>query len=41
MRIYALYERSKNILAFLVVCFLAEVVVILLVSINFSTTVKG
>ena len=41
MRVYALYERSKKILAFLIVCFLAEFAVMLRMYINFSSTVKG
>lgn len=39
MRVYALYERSKKILAFLIVCFLAELGVMIRMYVNFSSTV--
>lgn len=41
MRVYVLHERSKKILAFLIVCFLAEFVVMFRMYIIFSSTVKG
>ena len=41
MRLYVLYKRSKKFLAPLAVCFLAKVAVLLVVYINFSSTVRG
>ena len=41
MRVYALYERSRRILTFLAVCFLAEIAIMLRMYVNFSTTVIG
>jgi len=41
MRVYALYERSKKILAFLIICFLAEFVILFRVYVIFSSTMKG
>ena len=41
MRLYVLYKRSNKFLASLAVCFLAKVVGLLVVYINFSSTVRG
>lgn len=41
IRLYALYQRSKLVLAFLAACFLAEVAAMSSIYINFSSTVKG
>lgn len=41
IRLYALYNRSKKILAFLAICFLAEAGVMLRIYINYSSTIKG
>ncbi|KIM70684.1 hypothetical protein SCLCIDRAFT_162607 [Scleroderma citrinum Foug A] len=40
IRLYALYNRSKKILAFLAICFLAEAGVMLRIYINYSSTIK-
>jgi len=41
MRVYALYERSKKILAFLIVGFLAEFVILFRAYVDFSSNMKG
>jgi len=41
MRLYALYQRSKKVLALLVTLFLAEAAVTLVMCIKFSSTVNG
>lgn len=41
MRLYVLYKRSKKFLAPLAICFLAKVAVLLVVYINFSSTVRA
>ena len=41
IRLYVLYQRSNKVLAFLAICFLAEVTVMLCISINFSSAIQG
>jgi len=41
MRLYALYQRSNKILAFLVTFFLAEFAAMLYIYVDFSSTAKG